>query len=170
MIYSNQPEPFELCLYFWTHNHLFEITPEMRKRAINIIITCNGVSAIFYLRSTFINYFSVGAGVWARVGGNINLPSPAMLLCPAPSSLSSSEHYNNTVTTDHWLFRRGWPRGRGRWGDQVTSLITSPGDNLLLGDPLSGVRGEAGGAWHWHQGARGHRVSGARHHPLWWHR
>ena len=24
-----------------------------------------------------------------------------MLLCPGPSSLSSSEHYNNTVTTDH---------------------------------------------------------------------
>ena len=38
---------------------------------------------------------------WGRVGGNINLPSPAMLLCPGPSSLSSSEHYNNTVTTDH---------------------------------------------------------------------
>ena len=36
---------------------------------------------------------------WGRVGGNINLPSPAMLLCPGPSSLSSSEHYNNTLTT-----------------------------------------------------------------------
>ena len=169
MIYSNPSARTQWtllsCLNAAAQHHLLEITQEMRKRAINIIITCNGVSAIFYLRSTFINYFSVGAGgVWARVGGNINLPSPAMLLCGSllPSSLSSSEHYNN-IAADQWpLFRRGWPRGRGRWSDHCDQA-PGPGDNLLLGDPLSGVRGEA-------RGGRDQGGGGQGHHPLWWHR
>ena len=130
------------------------------KEAINIIITCNGVSAIFYLRSTFINYFSDGAGVWARVGGNINLPSPAMLLC---GSLLLPDQ---SIITTQWpltIARRGWPRGRGWWADQGPGDRPGQGDNLLLGDLLCGVRGEAGGGGHG-------RMSGAGHHPLWWHR
>ena len=151
----NFDSDFERTIICWRLHQRWE------KEAINIIITCNGVSAIFYLLSTFINYFSVGAGVYTRVGGNINLPSPAMLLC---GSLLSPDQ---SIITTQWpltMSRWGWPWGRGRWGDQVPDR--SPGDNLLLGDLLSGVRGEAGRGGH-----KGHRgMSGARHHPLWWHR
>ena len=50
-------------------------------------------------------------------------------------------------------------RERKGWADQGPGDRPGQGDNLLLGDLLCGVRGEAGGGGHG-------GMSGAGHHPL----